>query len=55
MYYTPTLSEKHPAVILFYPAFNIPELVSKFSRYGNMGDWGNMGSMMGAAADCASP
>ena len=39
-------------MILFYPAFNIPEMVSKFSGFGNWGDfgdfgnWGDFGSMM---------
>ena len=33
-------------MILFYPAFNIPEMVQKFSGFGdwgNMGEWGNIG------------
>ena len=30
-------------MILFYPAFNIPEMVSKFSGFGNWGDFGNCG------------
>ena len=39
-------------MILFYPAFNIPEMVSKFTGFGNWGDfgdfgnWGDFGSMM---------
>lgn len=39
-------------MILFYPAFNIPEMVSKFSGFGNWGDfgdfgnWGDFGGMM---------
>ena len=32
-------------MILFYPAFNIPEMVSKFSGFGNWGDFGGMMSM----------
>ena len=32
-------------MILFYPAFNIPEMVSKFSGFGNWGDFGSMMSM----------
>ena len=34
-------------MILFYPAFNIPDLVKMFSGFGdwgNIGDWGNMGN-----------
>ena len=34
-------------MILFYPAFNIPEIVKMFSGFGdwgNMGDWGNIGN-----------
>ena len=37
-------------MILFYPAFNIPEMVSKFSGFGNwgdFGDWGNWGDFGG--------
>ncbi|MDD5894869.1 MAG: alpha/beta hydrolase [Prevotellaceae bacterium] len=30
-------------MILFYPAFNIPELVKMFSSFGNLGDFGNFG------------
>ena len=39
-------------MILFYPAFNIPEMVSKFSGFGDwgdfgdFGDWGDFGGMM---------
>ena len=33
-------------MILFYPAFNIPEMVSKFSGFGNWGDFGDFGGMM---------
>ena len=39
-------------MILFYPAFNIPEMVSKFSGFGDWGDfgdfgnWGDFGGMM---------
>ena len=33
-------------MILFYPAFNIPEMVSKFSGFGNFGNWGDFGGMM---------
>ena len=32
-------------MILFYPAFNIPEMVSKFTGFGNWGDFGGMMSM----------
>ena len=31
-------------MILFYPAFNIPEMVSKFSGFGNWGDFGDFGN-----------
>lgn len=34
-------------MILFYPAFNIPDLVKMFSGFGdwgNIGDWGNLGN-----------
>ena len=31
-------------MILFYPAFNIPEMVSKFSGFGNWGDFGDLGN-----------
>ena len=34
-------------MILFYPAFNIPEMVKMFSGFGdwgNIGDWGNLGN-----------
>ena len=34
-------------MILFYPAFNIPELVSKFSGFGNMGNMGDFGDFGG--------
>lgn len=30
-------------MVLFYPAFNIPELVKQFSGWGNMGNWGDFG------------
>ena len=30
-------------MILFYPAFNIPEMVSKFSGFGDFGNWGDFG------------
>ncbi len=34
-------------LILFYPAFNIPELIKKYgdlmNQWGNMGNWGNLG------------
>ena len=33
-------------MILFYPAFNIPEMVSKFSGFGDWGDFGDFGGMM---------
>ena len=32
-------------MILFYPAFNIPEMVNKFSGFGDWGDFGGMMSM----------
>ena len=35
-------------MILFYPAFNIPEMVSKYgdimNQWGNMGNWGDLGN-----------
>ena len=34
-------------MILFYPAFNIPEMVSKFSGFGNWGDFGDFGDFGG--------
>lgn len=34
-------------MILFYPAFNIPELVKMFSSFGNLGDFGNFGDFGG--------
>lgn len=36
------------SMVLFYPAFNIPEMVRMFSGFGNNGggSWGNMGGMM---------
>ena len=39
--------DEFAGMILFYPAFNIPELVKMFSGFGdwgNMGDWGNLGN-----------
>ena len=33
-------------MILFYPAFNIPEMVKMFSGFGNWGDFGDFGGMM---------
>ncbi len=33
-------------MILFYPAFNIPEMVKMFSGLGSMGSWGDFGGMM---------
>lgn len=34
-------------LILFYPAFNIPELIKKYgdlmNQWGNLGNWGNLG------------
>lgn len=31
-------------MILFYPAFNIPEMVNQFSGFGNWGDFGDFGN-----------
>lgn len=33
-------------MILFYPAFNIPEMVKMFSGFGDWGDFGDFGGMM---------
>lgn len=33
-------------MILFYPAFNIPEMVNQFSGFGDWGDFGDFGGMM---------
>ena len=33
-------------MILFYPAFNIPEMVNLFSGFGDWGDFGDFGGMM---------
>lgn len=35
--------EDFAGMVLFYPAFNIPEMVKMFSSWGNWGDWGNLG------------
>ena len=44
------LAEEMPdelaGMVLFYPAFNIPEMVKQFSGWGNMGNWGDFGGMM---------
>lgn len=37
-------------MILFYPAFNIPEMVKMFSGLGNLGSWGNLGGFGGMTA-----
>lgn len=42
--------DEFAGMILFYPAFNIPELVKMFSGFGdwgNMGDWGDFGNFGG--------
>ena len=48
---TALVAEKHAAdikgMILFYPAFNIPELVSKFSSISGGGDSGSLGNLCG--------
>ena len=48
---TALVAEKHAAdikeMILFYPAFNIPELVSKFSSISDGGDSGSLGNLSG--------
>ncbi|MDY3995324.1 MAG: alpha/beta fold hydrolase, partial [Candidatus Onthovivens sp.] len=48
---TALVAEKHAAdikgMILFYPAFNIPELVSKFSSISGGGDSGSLGNLSG--------
>ena len=46
-----TMADEVDAMVLFYPAFNIPELVKMFEGFGglgSMGDWGSsgMGGMM---------
>ena len=46
-----TMADEVDAMVLFYPAFNIPELVRMFEGFGDfgsMGDWGSsgMGGMM---------
>ena len=33
------------AMVLFYPAFNIPEMVKMFEGFGSFGDFGSFGSM----------
>ena len=48
----PICDHTSKSLILFYPAFNIPEMVSKFSGFGDwgdfgdFGDWGDFGGMM---------
>lgn len=39
-------TDEFAGMILFYPAFNIPEMVKLFSSFGNWGDFGNFGGMM---------
>lgn len=41
------IADELAGMVLFYPAFNIPELVSKFSGLGNMGGWGDSGNISG--------
>lgn len=38
--------DEFAGMVLFYPAFNIPDMVKLFSSFGSWGDFGNFGGMM---------
>ncbi len=50
------MQEELAGMVLFYPAFNIPEMVKQFSGWGNMGNWGDFGDWgdMGGFSDMLS-
>lgn len=43
---TDECTDEFAGMILFYPAFNIPEMVKLFCSFGNWGDFGNFSGMV---------